>query len=603
MLDIKNKEDCDGCNACVQICPVEKCIDLKDDGEGFYYPIIDENVCIDCIACDNVCSYATNKKRKLERYEAPYIIGAVNKDEKTRLNSTSGGVAYQLMSHYVENGWYVCGAIYNENWGVEHIVTNQKSDLPKLQSSKYQFSHTKDSFSNIKKLLKGGEKVLFIGAPCQVDGLYLYLNGDKDNLLTCDFICRGVNSPKIFESYLRWLENKYESKVVAIKEKDKTHGWRNFSWRVSFKNGQSYIGKRNEDPYIVGYLKTNLFAMPACYECKFKDTKRISDLSLGDFWGIEKIDATMDDNKGTSCVLINTSKGKEAVAAIEDCFNIREYTWDDVLPGNPGLIKSMEKSDRRKRESFYSDISKMDFGELAAKYFPDPERKSNMSLHVHDFKKYARYIIRFIYFLIKSPKEFVFSILINNLNSNVNVGGFRAISVLRNGIVKLEKNSKLVVKNSLIVGKAQFGIGKGVKTRLVISNNSSLTVKDKFVMYQGAFIRVTDGAHLEIGSGFVNEDVEITCAFGIKVGHNVVIARGVVIRDYDGHELKGSQDRKSISIGNNVWIGNRAMIMKGVTIGDGAVIAAGAVVTKDVAPHDLVAGVPAKRVRENVYWS
>ena len=196
MIKIEDKKNCTSCGACYNICPF-KAIKMIEDNEGFKYPQIDKDKCIECGICEKVCPI-NNYNFKKQNDERPTVIAAWSKNENTRLNSTSGGIFSELALEIYKQKGYVCGAIYNDEWLVEHYISSDSKDIDSLRSSKYLQSDINDTFIKIKELLEQDNKVLICGCPCQIAGLYNYLkNKEYKNLYTCDFICRGVNSPKI----------------------------------------------------------------------------------------------------------------------------------------------------------------------------------------------------------------------------------------------------------------------------------------------------------------------------------------------------------------------------------------------------------------------
>ena len=386
MIEIKDKKNCTGCYACYSICP-KNAITLEEDNEGFKYPKIDKEKCIKCGLCKKVCPVLNKKNTDENRNKEPSVMAAWNKDTDTRLDSTSGGVFSEIASQIFAEGGYVCGAIYDENFMVKHIVTNDAALLPQLRSSKYLQSDIKDCFKEIKKLLNNDKKVLICGSPCQIVGLYNFLGKDYDNLLTCDFICRGMNSPKIFKMYMKSLENKYKSKIKSIKFKNKIHGWHNFSTKIDFENGKTYIGGRYFDSYMVGYLKYNAFVRPSCYECKFKDLPRKSDITLADFWGIEKINPKLDNNQGTSLVLLNSQKGKNFFKKLEN-IQFTEIKSNQIFERNMYMKKSIEETKNRKE--VFENIDNMDYDELSNKFFPSPKGKEKFKIILNNSETYLK---------------------------------------------------------------------------------------------------------------------------------------------------------------------------------------------------------------------
>lgn len=376
MIDELEKSKCTGCYACVNKCPTH-CIHMEEDSEGFPYPKIDKEKCIKCNLCEKVCPIMTLQKEK-NHFENPIIIGAYSKNEETRLDSTSGGIFSELAEAIWQENGYVSGAVYDDEWMVKHIVTNSRNDIKKLRSSKYIQSRIENCYREIEEKLKKGNKVMICAAPCQIAGLVNYLGKEYDNLILCDFICRGVNSPKIFKKYLESLEKKYHAKISKIKFKDKTYGWHSFSTRIEFENGKKYIGNRYLDSFMIGYLQYNAFMRPACYECHFKDFPRLSDITLADFWGIENIDKTLDQNKGTSMILLNSQKGKELFEKIKDNLNWKKIDSDKAFIENQCVHKSANMTEARKQ--VLARMDEMTYDEIKKRYFPGPSKRKKFYL-------------------------------------------------------------------------------------------------------------------------------------------------------------------------------------------------------------------------------
>jgi coenzyme F420-reducing hydrogenase beta subunit len=374
MIEITDKSKCDGCNACNVICPVD-CITMPMDGEGFYYPTVNEQTCIDCDLCDKICFYVTEREDELIRFETPIVYASYSTNKDVRIDSTSGGIFTELAEKMFDKEGYVGGAIYNPDHSVSHILTDERERLPELRSSKYIESYTDRLFPDTKKRLKEGKDVLVVGAPCQIHALYAYLKKDYQNLVTCDFICLGVNSTKVFQKYLEWLESKYNSKVTKIKFKDKTYGWHRFAIRVDFQNGKTYVKDRYNDPFFVGYLQTHLFLMPACYTCQFKGFPQKSDITLADFWGIEKVDQTMDQDLGTSLVMVNSEKGDAFFKSLGDSVIKKQFKLEDAIQENTAMNKSIDNVDQNLRDAFFRDLDIYPFDKVADKYFPMPTLK------------------------------------------------------------------------------------------------------------------------------------------------------------------------------------------------------------------------------------
>lgn len=357
------KNRCTGCYACYNACQ-KNCISMNRDSEGFPYPQIDTDSCANCGLCERVCPVLNKLKVKTNK-SVPDVYAAWSLNNKIRVNSTSGGIFSELALKFLETGGYICGARYGENQHIEHCIVNSSDGLEKIRQSKYAQSDVGYIYRDIKQLLVKGEKILFCGTPCECAGLLNYLNKKYDNLLIIDFVCRGSNSPKVYEKFLEYLEAKYHSKIKKVWFKNKTYGWNRFSTKVEFENGESYIEDRNNDMYIVGYIHYNLYMRPSCADCHYKTFPRVSDITLADFWGVKLTDSARDVEKGTSLVMLNSQKGVELFNRIKDSIFYEKKTLDDTLKGNPSILKSPVMNS--KRDYFLKHLDDMPFEKLMRK--------------------------------------------------------------------------------------------------------------------------------------------------------------------------------------------------------------------------------------------
>lgn len=303
------KDRCCGCSACADVCPTGA-IQMEQDKEGFSYPRIEKNLCIDCGRCREICPM--RKEEASFPQEKSYI--GMQADDEFRLGSSSGG-AFPVLAEYIfDRQGKVYGAAYNEDMEVVHRSADSRAQLESLRRTKYVQSKTEGIYREIERLLKEGRWILFCGTPCQAQALRLYLKREYSRLVIVDLICYGVPSPGIWNSYVRYLEQKHRGRMRDFSFRDKRN--RDNGHVCSYKIGDiEYTGSLYEDIFCRLYFK-NYILRPSCSKCKFCTTERSSDFTIGDFWGIEGIRKDMDDGMGTSAVILHTHKAKEI--------------WDDV---------------------------------------------------------------------------------------------------------------------------------------------------------------------------------------------------------------------------------------------------------------------------------
>lgn len=610
MINIQNKVDCCGCNACGDACN-KNAITFKTDIEGFWYPEVDEDKCNNCGLCEKVCPIINIKELKKNDSDKPiHTIAAINKNMKVRWDSTSGGAFSALAEVMYSQDGYVSGALYNDDFSVRNYVSNNPNDLDKLRSSKYLQSKAEGLYAEIRSLLKNGQKVLACGTPCQMAALRSFLQKDYENLIIVDFICRGVNSPKVYRAYLDSLEKKYNSKVVYVKAKNKELGWRNLTRKVTFANGQSYYGVFMDDDFRRGY-HTNVFCRPSCYDCKFKDFPRIADITIADYWGIEKVDKNLDNNIGTSMILLNSKKGEFYFEKVKDFVEYKETPFESILGGNVALKKSIEPA-KIDRKAFFEDLDSYGFDYVTQKYYPLPPKKTaGIKSRLKSILKKYRSLIKAMGF---NPFTWIKFIKVNfrrNTHSNFKEGKY--IITKRSAVFDLHPTASIVIDAPFIYGNDPVK-GMTMPTCLRMEANTKLEIHDgpltrygkgAYNLRYGAYIEVVNGGHLTIGQGAANVGLTIMCAKEVSIGNGVRIGRNVSIRDWNGPHVIINDTYKNhapVRIEDHVWLCTGCTIMPGVTVGKGSVVAANAIVTNDVPPYSLVGGSPAKVLKENIEW-
>lgn len=347
------QEECTGCRACANACS-KNCISFRKNKEGFLYPQIDYSECIRCGKCIKSCPVYNNLK--LEHNRKCLVVKA---SDKVRKSSSSGGVFYHLADEVLSRKGVVFGSAFDENLDLKHIAITNKKDLYKLQGSKYLQSNTKNTFKEVKDYLNDNKIVLYVGTPCQIKGLHLFLNKKYDNLYTVDIICHGVPSPLVFSKYISKLEEKYNSNVIKYDFRNKDEGWKNFNTKIELENGNILKEKYDQNIYMKGFLR-NLYLRKSCYNCSAKGFTSGSDITMGDSWGIQNEFKEFDDDKGCSIIFINTKQGQNLFNSVQENFEIKKID-DRLLKYNKALVESVFENKNRTR--FFNDLDKIDIEE------------------------------------------------------------------------------------------------------------------------------------------------------------------------------------------------------------------------------------------------
>lgn len=324
-IDILNhKELCSGCGACIDRCP-KQCISFKEDGEGFLYPVVNEGACIDCGLCLKICPFIReNYNRSKSSFVLPKIYAAKHKVNEIRRFSTSGGVFTALSDYVLANNGVVCGAIFDsQTQTVKHIIATTYRERDRMKGSKYVQSDLKNIFLKLKFLLLKKVLVLFSGTPCQTAGLYAYLGKDYENLYVIDILCHSVPSPLILGDILK----QYTLHADDISFRDKSIGWRDsYNFCIKYEDGKVAA----DSTYLSLFFK-GLINRPSCYNCRFANIKRPSDITIGDYWNIKNVDASFEDALGVSCILVNSEKGNSLLSFVEDKLFIIETSLKPAL--------------------------------------------------------------------------------------------------------------------------------------------------------------------------------------------------------------------------------------------------------------------------------
>ena len=337
MINIQDKSLCCGCSACAQKCP-KQCIKMTQDEEGFLYPVVDNNLCINCGLCEKVCI-------ELHPYPEHYpekVFAVKNRNEDIRKDSSSGGLFTAIASYIIEkyNG-IVFGVQFDEHFQAVFSYTESLSGLQRYRGSKYVQASVNTAYNDVEVFLKSGRYVLFCGTSCQVAGLKRYLVKEYEKLFTLDFICHGVPSPLIWDKYLQErIVGDSLTRIVSVKMRDKQYGWKRSSLKIVEDYGNKSITKQfAKTSYGKLFLSDNSLRQ-SCFKCPAKGGSANSDLTMADFWGADIFYKDFDDNKGITLAIINNHRIMYLLEGLDNV-NYIEPTFDQVFSANSGYFKSV----------------------------------------------------------------------------------------------------------------------------------------------------------------------------------------------------------------------------------------------------------------------
>lgn len=374
---------CCGCEACVQVCSKNAVI-MREDEEGFLYPVVDSGLCVECGLCEKVCQYVVPVQKNTDKQTA--IGGHIN-DAEVLNESTSGGAFSAIADVWCDANFVVFGA-EADGLQVKHSFVTDKKEIRKFRRSKYSQSVIGNSYKYCRKFLDEGKKVLFSGTPCQIAGLKAFLRGKSyDNLLTVEVICEGVPSPL----FVRKLDEKIRKernasiKTLDYRYKD-TNKWNFEVMYISYSSFHNHTCgtikcDRWFNPFWTIWLN-HLMSRPSCYKCPYTTPNRVADISLGDLWNVHMYCPDLyNSNKGASLIIVNTAKGKDTVNnALRHSFIGREIDFSQSVKHQSPLRKTIAKNPER--EIFMKDLCLMDYDSLCKKWAKRPSMRLLISKYV-----------------------------------------------------------------------------------------------------------------------------------------------------------------------------------------------------------------------------
>ena len=393
-MDIELLHDsmCSGCQACANACMMGA-IDMEEDCQGFRYPVINHDKCMECGACDRSCPALKSAELSGVDYgDNPSTYALMCNNSLLRDKSSSGGAFSLLSEKILSLGGYVYGAAFDDNWEVCHRKIDNLQDLKQLQGSKYVQSRIGLVYQEIKKYLSAGKYVLFSGTPCQCEGLASYLGRKYDRLYMLDLICHGVPSPLVWRRYVQYRQSQKKGAVItSISFRNKNLSWERYLLEFAFANSSKYREDLHTDVYMRGFL-ADLYLRKSCYNCLYRKKLRVSDITLADFWGIQNVMPEMYDGKGTSLLIVQSSKGQELLKDIDAKMSPVDFCT--AVKYNPSYFQSPKQND--KREEFFSRLTRNEDIESLIKFYTRQSLKMRIRKRLSSIK-----ILRNIYHCIR----------------------------------------------------------------------------------------------------------------------------------------------------------------------------------------------------------
>lgn len=355
----ENIKECCGCGHCADVCP-KGAIEMTLSG-GYTYPKIDGDKCIDCGLCRRACQFIKREEKKL----SPECFAARINEDSIRLKSSSGGAFTVLSDAVLDCGGAVCGAVFSEDMSVRHIVTDNKTDRDRMRGAKYVQSDMSGAYRDMEAVLKEGKTLLFTGTPCQVAAVKARFKKYEENLITIDLICHGVPAREVWDKYIEYVESVYKKKVVNFTFRDKQKSWRTYHAVVTFEDGTTLCDTAAIDSYVE-LFRYDVSLRPACTACPYASTVREGDITVGDFWGLEKVFPQMDDDRGVSALILNTEKGKSFLPMMREKMWLESCEMENVTARQPNMTRPSKPSS--KYDEFMSDLETLPFSNVLKKY-------------------------------------------------------------------------------------------------------------------------------------------------------------------------------------------------------------------------------------------
>jgi coenzyme F420-reducing hydrogenase beta subunit len=334
---------------------------MDKDKEGFFYPVVNKEICINCKVCESVCPYLNSSGNK--KYN-PEILGAKANEDEIRYKSSSGGIFTLLAEHILNMNGVVFGVELSEDCRfVKHVAVTHVDELQKLRGSKYIQSRIDDIYIQVRNYLNKDTPVLFSGTPCQISGLKLFLKKEYSQLYCVEVICHGVPSEKLWNKYLTYIERKYRKKVKSVSFRSKKYSWEQFGSSLQLGNKGKTIFKFSFEDSFFRMFNSSYSLRPSCYNCTAKGARTMADITIGDFWKLENVFPSFNDHRGVSIILVNNEKGQYLFESIKNRVLLTEaIDYETAVKCNPPIETSIKRSSLR--PDFFEDLENLTFKEL-----------------------------------------------------------------------------------------------------------------------------------------------------------------------------------------------------------------------------------------------
>lgn len=540
---------------------------MQEDAEGFLYPVIDQEKCINCGLCERVCPMEKDHRANSGIEQKSYL--AISTTEDHYLKSATIGICTLLARLFVEHGGRVFGVALDESdWTASHICVSDLEGVERIRNSKYIQSNPRETYKEVKELLKQGIKTLYIGTPCQIAGLKAFLRHDDDNLLTVDLICHGVYSHKVLRKEVEYWENRLHGKVKNFKFRSKRRSGGVINFDINGASGSKHY--EFFGPYSPTYRSyayngdgKNYNLRPNCYSCPFRERGRYGDITVGDAWFIDAskfLDTKIDWKNGVSHFFGNTTKGNEYLAQVLPLLHYAELPLEEAFK-QPAILPSSREIPAERKEIYRAINTDEDYGHIIKRVLKVDVEK----LYNDDQRKQRK----------AEMKNFVKRILLINK--------YRSLKA------RLKPGLEWWFTNSFLYNFPSK------RFRNYMLRKMGMTFMGDARIYAGFHIRNPRG--IVLGNGVsIGPKVLLDGRMGLTIEEGAVIGYGAIIwtLNHDYNDIHFCGKGAPVTIGRRAWVCSNSIIMPGITIGEGAVVASGAVVTHDVEPYTIVGGVPAK---------